>query len=381
MLRDYVQCIKFGSNGEMVRGLRLLGGLLYSRFKYDMGPLHYSLFRFADTSWSEWGSYIRNQQFSTYVVKNRVPDELHDLVKDKVRFYQHCIARDIPTPPIICIFGRYPRASPDCPLICVPDVDSLENALANAPAEIFAKPIDGAHGTGTFLIRQKSHQLVFGQPEKSGSVSDLYTYAQEQAKRGGSVLLLQPRIQPHSDLSNISSANALPTAQIVTAMADGAPQILYSCVRLPVGNSITDNFSKSMSGNLIAAVDKDTGVLSDAWGSAQAEWPVIRATSIHPDTGRKIRGAVFPCWSKVRDLALKAHSSLPKLQTVGWDIAVTEDEVLLVEANDDYCIEMIQVAYQRGLGNHLMSALHISGKWSPGNRNITLPALIGSGTP
>ena len=286
-----------------------------------------------------------------------------------------------PHPPIICIFGRYPRASPDCPLICVPDVDSLENALANAPAEIFAKPIDGAHGTGTFLIRQKSHQLVFGQPEKSGSVSDLYTYAQEQAKRGGSVLLLQPRIQPHSDLSNISSANALPTAQIVTAMADGAPQILYSCVRLPVGNSITDNFSKSMSGNLIAAVDKDTGVLSDAWGSAQAEWPVIRATSIHPDTGRKIRGAVFPCWSKVRDLALKAHSSLPKLQTVGWDIAVTEDEVLLVEANDDYCIEMIQVAYQRGLGNHLMSALHISGKWSPGNRNITLPALIGSGTP
>jgi len=99
MLRDYVQCIKFGSNGEMVRGLRLLGGLLYSRFKYDMGPLHYSLFRFADTSWSEWGSYIRNQQFSTYVVKNRVPDELHDLVKDKVRFYQHCIARDIPTRP------------------------------------------------------------------------------------------------------------------------------------------------------------------------------------------------------------------------------------------------------------------------------------------
>src|SRR6185312_11806195 len=167
MLRDYVQCIKFGSNGEMVRGLRLLGGLLYSRFKYDMGPLHYSLFRFADTSWSEWGSYIRNQQFSTYVVKNRVPDELHDLVKDKVRFYQHCIARDIPTPPIICIFGRYPRASPDCPLICVPDVDSLENALANAPAEIFAKPIDGAHGTGTFLIRQKGHQLVFGRPEKS----------------------------------------------------------------------------------------------------------------------------------------------------------------------------------------------------------------------
>jgi len=45
MLRDFVQCIKFGSNGEMVRGLRLLGGLLYSRFKYDMGPLHYSLFR------------------------------------------------------------------------------------------------------------------------------------------------------------------------------------------------------------------------------------------------------------------------------------------------------------------------------------------------
>lgn len=371
MLTDYVQCVKFGSNGEMVRGLRLLGGLLYSGFKHDMGPLHYSLFRFADTPKSEWGSYIRNQQFSKYVVKNRVPDDLHELVKDKAGFYQHCIARNIPTPPIICILGRSPRVSPDGPVNCVLDVGGLENALSNAAPEIFAKPIDGAHGTGTFLIRRKGHQFVFGHPERSGSVGNLYTYAQEQARKGGSALLLQPRIRPHSDLLKISSANALPTARIVTAMVDDAPQILYSCVRLSVGSSITDNFSKSMSGNLIAAIDKNTGVLSDAWGSTRTDWPVMRATGTHPDTGQPIRGAVFPCWPKVRDLALMAQNSLPRLQTVGWDIAVTEDEVLLVEANDDYCIEMIQVAYQRGLGSHLMSALQIPSKWSIGNRNIT----------
>src|SRR5690625_1096524 len=167
--------------------------------------------------------------------------------------------------------------------------------------------------------------------EVKGSMEDLYRYTLKRVM-GGKALMVQPRFRSHSDLLGFSSQSALSTARIVTAMTNNKVRILYACARLSVGTNITDNLAKGLSGNLSAAIDIDTGVLSRAWGSRRRDWPLMQSIELHPDTGHPIQGTVFPLWPKVLDLALKAQKSVSRLKTAGWDIAVTDkNEATLIE--------------------------------------------------
>jgi hypothetical protein len=188
-------------------------------------------------------------------------------------------------------------------------------------------------------------------------VEDLYRYVLAGLEHE-TALLVQPRIRAHPRLLEISSGNALATVRVVTAVVKKMVRVLYACVRLPVGTNINDNFSAGgASGNLTAAINIKTGILSKGWGSARRDWPVMRSTDVHPDTGHKIPGFVIPQWPEILDLALETQNSLPELASIGLDIAVTKAGAMLIEANDTYGVEMLQVAHQRGLGRELISVI------------------------
>jgi glutathione synthase/RimK-type ligase-like ATP-grasp enzyme len=70
---------------------------------------------------------------------------------------------------------------------------------------------------------------------------------------------------------------------------------------------------------------------------------------VHPDTGNVIEGFRIPMWAEVVELLERGQRSLPDLRTLGWDIAVTDDGPLIVETNATYDIDIVQVAYQRGV--------------------------------
>ena len=57
------------------------------------------------------------------------------------------------------------------------------------------------------------------------------------------------------------------------------------------------------------------------------------------------------------ELFLRAQQSAPALKSAGWDIAVTLDGPLLLEANLTYGTDILQVAYGRGLKSELLGAL------------------------
>ncbi len=59
-------------------------------------------------------------------------------------------------------------------------------------------------------------------------------------------------------------------------------------------------------------------------------------------------------------LACRAQESLPLLRSTGWDIALTPDGPLVVEANNTYSVDILQVAYGRGLRHELTSMLESS---------------------
>jgi hypothetical protein len=132
-------------------------------------------------------------------------------------------------------------------------------------------------------------------------------------------------------------------------MYPDGPRLLFACFKIPTGTSIVDNFHDGLGGNLLAAVNLETGTLSAAIGSARRDWPQLVQVDIHPDTRQRIAGLRLPLWEELREVALRGQRLLPGLKSIGWDMAISSDGVLVVEANYKYDMHILQMANQRGL--------------------------------
>lgn len=354
MLKDYARCLYLESRVRPAGVFRIAAGLLRARLKYGIGPINYSLFRFSSIPSSQWANYVTDKQFFLHVYKKHVPDIMNQLVDNKALFYQHCIKHGIPTIPIVCGMGKLPVGLPSGTITRIEVFDQWSRVLESTSGDLFIKRIEGAHGDGAFAMHRTGQRIVLGTDTTDGSPRASYLYMMDRLKDEKG-LLVQPRVRAHHKLYEISSANGLPTVRVVTAFVGNKAKVIFAAARLSVGANVTDNFSKGSSGNLAVAIDISTGTLLEAWGSARSDWPVMQATDFHPDTGHRIRGVVLPLWPEVIMLALRAQESLPALKTTGWDIAVTDEGVLLVEANCYHGVAFLQVAYQRGLKRELNS--------------------------
>jgi Sugar-transfer associated ATP-grasp len=85
----------------------------------------------------------------------------------------------------------------------------------------------------------------------------------------------------------------------------------------------------------------------------QASVGVFATIERRPDTGAAFREMIVPLWQNVRATVTKAALAFSDLRTVGWDVAVTDDGVSILEANWDWGENLIEVAHNRGLRNEL----------------------------
>lgn len=50
----------------------------------------------------------------------------------------------------------------------------------------------------------------------------------------------------------------------------------------------------------------------------------------------------IPFWEEVSEIVTKAHCLIPNLRYIGWDIAITDDGPVIIEANHDADHEMLE---------------------------------------
>ncbi len=143
-------------------------------------------------------------------------------------------------------------------------------------------------------------------------------------------LYIEPLIRQHSALDQVSPSGVNTLRVITMVRADGQPDIIGAIFRISVNSSL-DNFSK---GNLAAEVDIKTGIVTTGGICKQAACDVYH--DHHPVTGVRIRGLVIPFWRQTRDLVCRAAMLLPRVRTVGWDVAISADGPLLIEGNSKW---------------------------------------------
>lgn len=119
------------------------------------------------------------------------------------------------------------------------------------------------------------------------------------------------------------------------------------------GRNVTDNYDLGEAGNLLAAIEFDTGRIERVvrgFGVRQEQ------LSRHPDTGEALLGAILPDWRAALDMVTRAGRLFPMVPFQHWDIALTDSGPVVLEVNTTGGTNILQWASGRGLYDEEMRA-------------------------
>ena len=259
----------------------------------------------------------------------RLQERLNDpadvpLVQDKRLFALACREQGLPTPEVLASLER--DADPETTVR-----RWWRELVDHSPEDLVIKPISGQRGIGVRILRR----VPGGVDDLRGTTLTWEGLARELEAGPDPVYLIQPRVECHPALRELSGRDALQTARVVTLLdADGRPAVLYALLRIAVGEALMDGFrapDSGSTGNLIARIEED-GTIATPVAVAPSGYGLVRVPR-HPVTGRELTGVAVPEWEAVRDLALRAAGAFAPLRTVGWDIAPVPDGAVLIEGN------------------------------------------------
>ena len=110
--------------------------------------------------------------------------------------------------------------------------------------------------------------------------------------------------------------------------------IAYAGIRIGGGESVVDNFH---SGGIVAGINLETGkVVTDG---IDLSCNIYKTTS----TGVAVKGFMIPYFSEALDMVRDAGKDLEGY--LGWDIAISEDGPVLIEANTMPGAVILQMPY------------------------------------
>jgi hypothetical protein len=320
--------------------------ILSSRIFYGMGPDVYDRRRFSKKKLRQAREYLSMREREN-LQKSLCPKEARGLVENKLRFHEKCLSHGLPTPSVYGVFlikeTYVPQGIPS--LRSKPE---LSEFLDRLPAgRYIVKPIDGGHGWGISVFDTADGRIT-NLEGRSIDLDLLYRQVTDN-RHNPAGYLFQEFVRPHPKLRPIMPGPGLGTFRMVTFLVgERSVTIPYAVVKIPVGNSVTDNFDAGYSGNWVCPVDVATGSLGNAVGKSDSV-PIFSEIERRFDTGAIFKGMKVPCWEEVKSTIVKSALAFSDLRTLGWDVAVTDGGACILETNWDWGENIIEVAHNRGL--------------------------------
>ncbi|MEM7787064.1 MAG: sugar-transfer associated ATP-grasp domain-containing protein [Bacteroidota bacterium] len=291
--------------------------LLALRYGFDAEMYYrYRLYRLDDLR--DASLYVprrMNRVLRRYLREHTQPDLSFN---DKRQFAARCRDAGLPVAPVIAEFddGRIAWGS-----------DAAEETLP--PRDLFSKPVALQAGQGASRWRWDGTRYL-GEDDVRYDPEALVVHLRDLSRTHP--YMLQPRLVNVGVLDD-RTAGALATLRITTTKVPGSDsELIGAFLRMSTTDGPVDNFDQ---GGLAARVEPETGALSVA-----IRKPLHLAANDythHPVSGSPIVGTLIPQWNEALALALEAHRRLDVTVIVGWDLAVTTDGVLFIEANSSPC--------------------------------------------
>ncbi len=195
------------------------------------------------------------------------------------------------------------------------------------------KVIDGECGEGVFLV--SIQEGCFFVREEKYALQEFCVQILKTAR-----WLIQPVVQQHAALKAFGTKSVNTIRAVTIQGKSGAVGVFNAFLRLGADpDSFVDN--RAMGGYGVG-IDLETGKLMrygyqhDHFGGKAEK---------HPLSGIVFDGYQLPFWKETVELICNAHKQFYELQSIGWDVVITESGPVLLEGNDDWEIGGPQDTY------------------------------------
>jgi hypothetical protein len=322
--------------------------MIACRLLFQHRPFFYGLYNLDDRRMADWAEYLTKEEMDR-LEKQLNPAQYTDLVTNKLLFYERCLMHRIPTPPVL---GVLPVKALKIPA-GIPAIKTEEQLrellLEQNNTRLLLKTVDGSYGAGLLSILVQNGQ-IFDHHGTPLTVHDVFKYCHDYQRN----FLIQPHLTPHPDVTSLMPGLALGTFRLVTLLQRQSQTVTipYAFVRVPLRVNIIDNFVHGETGNMVCQIDVEHGTLMEGWGKPQVE-PGMHRIERHPDTQVVFRGFRVPYWQEILSLVRRATTIFPEFLTLGWDIAITDQGLSILEANWHYDPDLPQIVLNRGVKSEL----------------------------
>lgn len=260
--------------------------IVYCSVKYGAGPYDYQEFEFYNLNSKERKTYLTRVK-NNAIVRMFNDKEIAKKFDDKVKFNK--------------IFNKYLKR----------DWLYLDNnyeefvKFCESKKDFIAKPVGGSGGEGIELIKvdKKNYKKT-------------YEYLISNNK-----LLVEEKIIQNKKIGMLNKTS-VNTFRIVSFF-DGKETHILNVV-FKIGNGgVTDNFSSGSmytfvrDGKIIVpAIDRNDNIFYE-----------------HPISKINIVGYEIPNYDKAIDLVKECAKKVPEVKYVGWDVAITDSDAVIIEGN------------------------------------------------
>lgn len=183
----------------------------------------------------------------------------------------------------------------------------------------FVKPLSAQEGEGIRMYENLSQQ----------ELDSLYIKIENRH------VIIEEAIQQHSKM--YFGNHSVNSIRIITCVdTNGNAHILRAALRAGIGNAIVDNYS---AGGVLYDIDVKTGIIDNKGICNNGEQYIY-----HPGTDICMLGYEIPNWEIVISSVKEAAITLPQCRFIGWDVAITESGIELIEGNHNpglYTMESI----------------------------------------
>jgi hypothetical protein len=149
---------------------------------------------------------------------------------------------------------------------------------------------------------------------------------------------VQPVLAQHPAIACLYP-QSINTVRVETHVAeDGSIRTSCAALRVGSGGRVVDNLSR---GGLVVPIDPETGRL----GRYARRGPLygMRYHENHPDTDVPFAAVKIPGWREILALIAQAAEPLRPLGAIGWDVVVTPDGPVILEANGNWGEDLFQL--------------------------------------
>ena len=209
------------------------------------------------------------------------------------------------------------------------NVESLEafKEFAKRHDRFIIKPTHGNYGNGVRIIEKED-------------LKDIDSLVQGLLQSNPKGFTAEELIIQCEELASFhpSSVN---TIRLTTARQENGEIYIIQrpFIRLGQQGRCVDNGGN---GGIIAGIDYETGIIKGAVDERMNQYV------IHPDSKKTILGFKIPKWEEAKAFVRELANVLPDLKYCGWDLALTDNGWVMVEANGKGLFIGFQMPTQEG---------------------------------